>query len=140
MGLFSIFSRFERAENSDWSYYSAKKLTKRTELYLAEINKSRYGKSGKYLFYSENRNLLLKLGKRLIVTFGLPEFKVSKKYRNDVSHSKEFVLCVYDFFPDFINMMKNYSNKNVSFSGWKSNAQTLKSYEAKYQERYLQKY
>lgn len=137
MGLLSFFSKFEQTENSDWEFYLTKRPTKRTELYLAELRKSRYGKSGKYLFYSKNRNLLLKLGKRLLITFELPEFKVSKKYRNDEPRSMEFVLCVYDSAPDFLSIMKKYGTNGVFCFGWKSNSQTLADFEAKYSEKYL---
>lgn len=86
--------------------------------------------SGKYLFFSQNKESLIKLAKELLIKYNLPQAKVPK---NDAI-GKDYVLCVYDIGPRFKQEMKQFADEVlIKYRYWKSNADTA---AGKYSEKF----
>jgi len=90
-----------------------------------EAKKSYHGTIGKYLFFSENREKLLKLGKKILKENNLSFAKISNKPRD-----KSYVLCVYDYEPRFKYEFKKYETKECHYRYWKSDEQTIKEHSS----------
>jgi len=88
--------------------------------------------TGKYLFFSPDKEKLIKLAKTILITFNLYLAKVplsNKPVGND------FCLCVYDKEPRFKNEMKLYADQiNIKYRYWKSNEDTR---NGKYSKEFL---
>lgn len=80
--------------------------------------------TGKYLFFSENRDLLIDLAKKILTKYGLIQAKVPIEGKNI---GKDYVLCVYDESPRYKNEMKKYQDSVISCpnNNWKSDMKTL---------------
>ncbi len=86
--------------------------------------------TGKYLFFSDDQNVLLHLGKKLLLENNLYCGKISLKEKNNVILGFGFVLCVYDSkkrsdIEEKLKEVKEYDGNAVSYHGWKTNKQTL---------------
>ena len=88
--------------------------------------------TGKYLFFSPDKEKLIKLAKTILITFNLYLAKVplsNKPVGND------FCLCVYDKEPRFKREMKSYADEiNIKYRYWKSNESTM---NGKYSKEFL---
>lgn len=89
--------------------------------------------TGKYLFFSNNKEKLIKLAKIILIKFNLYKAKVPQ---SDKPIGNDFVLCVYDKEPRFKDQMKMYADEiNIRYRWWKSNEDTIKG---KYSKKYLE--
>lgn len=81
--------------------------------------------SGKYLFFSKDRDSLIKL---LIEIFKKSKLAEAKIPLNGNQVGGEYVLCVYSESDKDMDKFKRLTNKysNIKFRGWKSDEDTLK--------------
>jgi hypothetical protein len=82
--------------------------------------------TGKYLFFSDDKQALIKLASKLLKKYNLPKAKVPDL---DVRRSKSqegfgFVLCVYDSEPKLKHELRQYANEKIHYRYWKSDADT----------------
>jgi hypothetical protein len=90
--------------------------------------------SGKYLFFSDNKTELIKLGEVLLEKFDLFQAKVPLSDTPNNSKGFGFVLCVYD--KDGTNFrIKKYKTETISYRGFKSNEKTRQGI---YSKQYLE--
>ena len=99
-----------------------------------ELNRPNHGTIGKYLFFSDNKDELLTLGKELLVKYNLYNAKVPMSDTPNKSVGFGFVLCVYDSEPRFKTEFRQYGdNKRINYRYWKSDSDTLSgSYSKEY--------
>ena len=88
--------------------------------------------TGKYLFFSKDKNLLIELSKRILLEYGL---SVAKVPLSDEPVGEDFVLCVYDAEPKLKDELKKYANQDIRYRYWKSDEDTLKG---KYSNQFKQ--
>ena len=89
--------------------------------------------TGKYLFFSNDKEKLIKLAKIILIKFNLYEAKVPQ---SDKPIGTDFVLCVYDKEPRFKDQMKMYADEiNIKYRWWKSDEDTIKG---KYSKEFLE--
>ena len=89
--------------------------------------------TGKYLFFSSDKQKLIELAKNILIKFKLYEAKVPSSNK---PINKDFVLCVYDKNPRFANKLKQYADEiNIHYRYWKSDEDTLKG---KYSKQFLE--
>ncbi len=93
-----------------------------------EIQKEFHGTIGKYLFFSENRDELVELAKKLLITYNLARAKTTAELKAGYT---EYVLCVYDSGPNLVQEMKQYSTETIKYRYWKSDEATIKGIEQK---------
>jgi hypothetical protein len=89
---------------------------------------------GKYMFFSDDRELLVMLGKRILFDNMLYKMKVSIETTiksKDIGFNH--VLCVYDYIPRHLYMMKQYEIPKVKYLRWKKEKETKKGM---YSEQY----
>lgn len=93
-----------------------------------EIQKEFHGTIGKYLFFSENRDELIELAKKLLTTYNLARAKTTAELK--VGYI-ECVLCIYDDGPNLVQEMKQYATDTIKYRFWKSDEATMKGIEQK---------
>jgi len=105
-------------------------------LYIISEKKPNYGITGKYLFFSENKERLIEIAKNEILEH---DFHVSKVNNNLLGSNTEYVLCLY-YHDDSrkYELAKRYGGKDsdIKYCYWKSDEDTLKG---KYSEEFLSK-
>jgi len=114
-------------KDKDWIYIINFNAKESSILLRQEEEKEMRGSSGKYLFFSDDKNELIDLAKEILKKFNLFVSKVSKECR------KGFVLCIYDFKSRYKNDLNKYSNSSIRYRFWKSNKDTINN---KYSKEY----
>ena len=114
------FSRSHHKIVERWEYIYNPKAKKNENELLAECNEDFHGTVGKYLFFSKDRNALIKIGKRILKDKKLSRAKVSNTTKDGVH-----VLCVYDVSARYKYELKEYETINVYYRYWKSDKQTI---------------
>lgn len=88
--------------------------------------------TGKYLFFSKDKNKLIELAKVILKKFKL---SVAKVPLTDRPIGEDFVLCVYDKEPRFKYELRGYADEvDIMYRYWKSDVDTLKG---KYSKQFL---
>jgi len=104
--------------------------------YVISEKKPNYDITGKYLFFSENKERLLEIAKNEILEQG---FHLAKVNNNLLGSNTEYVLCLY-YHDDSrkYELAERYREKNsdIKYRYWKSDKDTLKG---KYSEEFLTK-
>ena len=104
--------------------------------YVISEKKPNYDITGKYLFFSENKERLLEIAKNEILEQG---FHLAKVNNNLLGSNTEYVLCLY-YHDDSrkYELAERYREKNsdIKYRYWKSDKDTLKG---KYSEEFLSK-
>ncbi len=91
-----------------------------------EIEKPNHGTIGKYLFFSDDKNKLIDLGKNLLVKYDLHIAKVPLSNKPQATPGKGFVLCIYDSTPKLEQEFVQYAaDEKIIYEHWKSDADTL---------------
>jgi hypothetical protein len=89
--------------------------------------------TGKYLFFSKDREALLGLGKLLLAMYKLPQAKTQNPEKRI---SQDYVLCVYDREPRLKLELRKYADEiHIQYRYWKSEAETR---SGKYSPQFLQ--
>ena len=101
-------------------------------IYLRNPDVEEKGVTGKYLFFSQDRELLLRLGITLLETYKLPAAKMPNKENQT---GKDCVLCVYDYTPRYKGLFKLYDTPEIKYRYWKSDEQTNKEYSQRLVDR-----
>ena len=105
-------------------------------IYVISEKKPNYDITGKYLFFSENKERLLEIAKNEILEQG---FHLAKVNNNLLGSNTEYVLCLY-YHDDSrkYELAERYREKNsdIKYRYWKSDKDTLKG---KYSEEFLTK-
>ena len=94
---------------------------------------------GKYLFFSDEKKLLIDLAKNILEKYDLFNAKVPSydTPRQSEKGGFGFVLCVYDTSPKLKHELKQYgNNKTIHYRYWKSDKATL---EGKYSKQFTAK-
>ena len=102
-------------------------------IYIISKKKPNYAITGKYLFFSENKERLLEIAKIEILEH---DFHVAKVNNNLLGSNTEYVLCLY-YHDDSrkYELAKRYGkNSDTKYRYWKSDEDTLKG---KYSEEFL---
>lgn len=88
---------------------------------------------GKFLFYSDNKEVLIKLAYTILERFNLPFAKIPLSDNPQKSNSKGFgfVLCIYSKDDGFKYLMKKYASSTITYRWWKSNEKTNEEKVAK---------
>lgn len=96
--------------------------------------KKEVGTLGKYLYFSDNKQSLISLAKKLLIRYGLPSAKVPKSDIPNNSHGFGFVLCVYSYDDTLKHELKQYENEGINYRYYKMNIDTM---SGKYSRQYL---
>lgn len=122
-------------KKKDWLYLenpSAKENKKDIQM---ELIKPNHGTIGKYLFFSDDKKLLIKIAKEILLKYNLYNAKVPSTDEPNPSSGFGFILCIYDSLPRFKHELRQFSDeKNVKYRYWKSDSDTL---DGKYSEQFL---
>jgi|TARA_R110000851_G_scaffold85152_3_gene185334 hypothetical protein len=98
-----------------------------------ESTQNRNDITGKYLFFSDDKNELIDLAKIILEKHSL---LTAKTQSGDIPNDRVgfgFVLCVYDIENRYCNELKNLEAGGVSFRYWKSdNATRVGKYSKKF--------
>ena len=121
---------------NDWLVYRNYSATQNLIDIQAEREKSD-SKIGKYLFFSDEKKLLIDLAKKILEKYDLFTAKVpitNTPKAGDKGFG--FVLCVYDTSPKLKDELKQYGDEGMTihYRYWKSDKATL---EGKYSKEYL---
>ena len=104
--------------------------------YIISEKKPNYAITGKYLFFSENKERLFEIAKNEILEHN---FHVAKVNSSLLGSNSEYVLCVY-YHDDSrkYELAERYREKDseIKYRYWKSDEDTLKG---KYSEEFLSK-
>ena len=95
---------------------------------------NRFTTTGKYLFFSDNKNELIELSKQILSEYNLFKAKVPESNTPNKSDGFGFVLCVYDCKNRYASELKTYETNTISYRYWKSDNATRKH---KYSKQYL---
>lgn len=79
---------------------------------------------GKYLFFSDNKNELIRLAENILEKYNLLIAKTPSSGTPNNSNGFGFVLCVYDTENRYCNELKKLETNTISFRYWKSNNAT----------------
>jgi hypothetical protein len=119
-----------------WLYLensSAKENKKEMEL---EIDKPNHGNIGKYMFFSDDKKLLIKIAKEILLRYNLFHAKVPLSDKPNPSPGFGFVLCIYDSSPKFKYELKQFADeKTIRYRYWKSDSATL---DGQYSKEFLE--
>jgi hypothetical protein len=80
--------------------------------------------TGKYLFFSDDKQTLIDLGNELLEEYNLPVFKVPESNTPNSGKGFGFVLCVYDRNDSWRNELKKYASETIAYRYWKSEEMT----------------
>lgn len=89
---------------------------------------------GKYLFFSDNKNELIKLANELLVKYNLYTAKVPSSNIPNKSKGFGFVLCLYDKDDLLKQELKRFESETISYRFFKSDNDTRAN---KYSTQYL---
>ncbi len=92
-------------------------------IYIINRNAFNMDISGKYMFFSDNKEELIELGKKLLIEYDLFAAKIPNTDIPNKNPGFGFVLCVYAK-DDTLYSMKHYSTETISYRGFKSNYKT----------------
>lgn len=94
------------------------------------------GITGKYLFFSDDKELLLENAKEIMQTFSLTDAKINFYEKSKHDDGFGHVLCIYDTEPRFKLRMAQYGHVPLlNYRGWKFDADTL---AGKYSKKFLE--
>lgn len=110
----------EITESRGWTHLVNSVATKNKQELESEKEQDYQGTSGKYLFFSRRKEDLVELGSLILTEFDLYCAKVSSE-----SESGTYVLCIYDFFPRYRQVLKRLESDRISYRYWKSNRRTI---------------
>ena len=79
---------------------------------------------GKYLFFSDNKNELIRLAENILEKYNLLVAKTPSSGTPNNSKGFGFVLCVYDTENRYCNELKKLETNTISFRYWKSDNAT----------------
>lgn len=112
--------------NGDWLGIINFSATKNRELINIEFEKPDQGKLGKYLFFSDDKEALFKLGKEILEKHNLYLAKIPSTDTPRKSKGFGFVLCIYDSFPGLTSELTKYADgEKIKYRYWKSNKKSL---------------
>lgn len=80
--------------------------------------------TGKYLFFADDKEQLIKLAKTILKQY---ELSVAKTPSSNVPNNSKgfgFVLCIYDTTNRYCNELKKFETSDISFRYWKSDNAT----------------
>lgn len=117
-----------------YTYYLNPSAKENFDLSEKELKKEYHGSLGKYQFFSDDRNKLVEIAKKVLLEFHLFNAKISKTKR-ETTKGFGYGLFVYDYKPRYKYEMKKYADEiNLKYRYWKSDADTLKG---SYSEQFL---
>ncbi len=123
-----VKKKFIMKEADGWIYIINKNPDIESDRLLnEECSKEYQGVSGKYLFFSTDRDRLIALAKTILQEYGLSESKVS--FGNGLK-GQDLVLCIYDYKNRFANDLRKYADEDndMKYRYWKSNKDTILGY------------
>ena len=89
-----------------------------------DSNQNRNEITGKYLFFSDNKNELIELAENILEKYSLLVAKTPSSDIPNNSNGFGFVLCVYDTENRYCNELKKLETNTISFRYWKSDNAT----------------
>lgn len=89
---------------------------------------------GKYLFFSDNKETLIRLAKILLTKFDFPKAKVPTSDILNNSKGFGFVLCIYSHNNNLKYLLKDYEINSVNYRYFKTDKATR---QGKYSKQYL---
>lgn len=87
-------------------------------------NENRDKITGKYLFFSDDKEELIGLAKNILTKYNLLIAKTPKTDIPNRSKGFGFVLCIYDVKNRYSNELKSFASKSISYRYWKSDQAT----------------
>lgn len=93
---------------------------------IEENNRDNYWTSGKYLFFSDNKKLLIEIAEKILLEYDLYHAKVPSSDIKRGGNWYWFVLCVYDSSPKFRIHLQKFEEEWVAYRYWKSNDATAR--------------
>lgn len=90
--------------------------------------------TGKYLFFSDSKDLLIDLAKKVLDEYDLLKAKVPSSDIPNNSKGFGFVLCIYDTNNKYCDELKKLETNDISFRYWKSDNTTR---AGKYSKQYM---
>lgn len=116
-------NNFETSSSLGWFWIKNKKSTQ-NKGDITNSTRNRGSITGKYLFFSDDKNELIELAKDVLEKYDLA---IAKTPSSNIPNSSEgfgFVLCVYDVENRFCEELKKLENDSISFRYWKSDKST----------------
>ncbi|MHA1227953.1 MAG: hypothetical protein ACTSPV_14495 [Candidatus Hodarchaeales archaeon] len=119
-------SEITEMESPPWLFMHNLRATENKLKLEEEKVKPNHGTLGKYLFFSDDKSLLISLGKEILLKYNLYSAKVPSSDKPRPNKGFGFVLCIYDCFPRFKRELRDYADgKTIHYRYWKSNTATL---------------
>ena len=85
--------------------------------YICEHIKPDCGTTGKYLFFSDDQKLLIKIAKIILTKYELDFAKIGESW---TPHKGKYVMCIMDYAPRFVEDLKKYADDGVvRYTKWK---------------------
>lgn len=126
------FKEFKEFNGGGWIHLMNESAIKNKKDILKELKKEKHGTIGKYLFFSDDRDLLVTFAKKILKKYLINHAKISL-LSNNKEDGFDFVLCIYDSSPKLKNILKS-TNPKIKYRYWKSDKDTL---ENKYSKEFL---
>lgn len=101
----------EKQATEDWLYYHNRSVEKPPI-------------AGKYLFFSDDKQALIKTGLEIMALEGLPQMKVPATDTPNSSPGFGFVLCIYAESDALRYKLKQYATEQIAYRYWKAEALT----------------
>lgn len=118
----------------DYTYYLNLSAKENFDLSEKELKKEYHGSLGKYQFFSDDRNKLVEIAKKVLLEFHLFNAKISKTKR-ETTKGFGYGLFVYDYKLRYKYEMKKYADEiSVKYRYWKSDVDTL---QGSYSDQFL---
>jgi hypothetical protein len=120
-----------------YSINEFKLMKYKTWLYIDRFSKdflSKQKTTGKYLFFSPNKEELVKLAQKIMKKFDLIAAKTPD---DDHKIGNEWVLCIYDISPRYD--LNEFETSTILYRGWKSDTDTIKGIYSEKFEKLMKK-
>lgn len=121
-----------------WTYLINTSAKENLSEIQEEMKKEFHGSLGKYQFFSDNKETLIKIAKEIIIKYKLFNAKVPlSNTPRKTDKGFGFGLFIYDSKPRLKTELKTYADeKNIKYRYWKGDENTLKG---NYSEQFLSK-
>ncbi len=127
--------KIKEIKTPGWLYLE-NPFAKENKKEMKEIDKPNHSNIGKYMFFSDNKKLLIKIAKQILLKYNLFHAKVPLSDKPISNLGFGFVLCVYDSSPKFKYELKQFADeKTIKYRYWKSDSVTS---DGQYSKEFLE--
>lgn len=109
----------------DWTYIINTDAIENRDKIISQVHRLNHGSLGKYMFFSDNKEKLISLGKEILLKYYLYNAKVPQTNIPKNSKGFGFVLCIYDEKNTYTSELCKYSSADINYRFWKSDYDTI---------------